>query len=141
MRVFLCAYTGFSVAIPMSSVCALTLYDDAPQETVERKQENGNTYISLPLLFGLPEELIRHGIVLKNGNDEDHNIDENRTVLLTAEVKCETEIPDEKIYPLPKIFAFLRFSAIFSGIQFDSCPVLLINPEYLVQNLYKELAV
>ena len=154
MRVFFCAYTGFSLAIPMSSVSALTLYEAEALHAVEYKQENGNTYISLPRLFMLPEECIRHGIILKNGDDEDHNIEENRTVLLTTEIKYETEIPDSEIHPLPKTFRYSRFSGMFSGIQFDcnrtgaadSLPVLLLNPEQLVQNAnkaegYKELSV
>ena len=146
MRVFLCVYSGFSLAIPMSSVSALSLFDNDAPQILEYKQENGNSYISLPRLFDLPEEIIRHGIILKNGgednNDEDYNIKENRTVLLTTEVKCETEISDTEIYPLPKIFGSLRFSRLFSGIQFASSvygsfPVLLLNPGQLLQSVNK----
>ena len=117
----------------MDSVCALTLYDnEAPQ--------GKNTCISLPRLFEFGEEHIHHGIILKNG-DDDQNMEENRIVLLTTEVKCETEINDDEIYPLPKILAVWRLSSIFSGIRFDSRPLLLLNPGQLVQNLYKEKTV
>ena len=129
MRVFLCDYSGFSLAIPMSSVSALTLYED--------NQKEGNTYISLPALFDLPGDVTRHGVILKNGDDDDHNIDENRTVLLTTEIKCEKEIADEEIYPLPKIFDNMSFSGMFSGIQINSSVVLLLDPEQLVQNIDK----
>ena len=139
MRVFLCDYSGFILAIPMSSVCALMLYENEARQTVEHNAENGNTYISLPRLFELGEENIRHGIILKNTEDEDQNIDKNRTIILTTEVKCETELKDDEIYPLPKIFAIWRLSAMFSGIRFDSRPLLLLDTGQLVQNLYKEL--
>jgi len=104
-------------------------------------QENRNTYISLPLLFNLPQENVRHDIVLKNSSDEDDCSIEGKIVLLSTEVEYETEIPEEEIYPVPKIFINNRFSAVFSGMQFynfpASCfPVLLLNPEKLIQNIY-----
>lgn len=123
MRVFLCAFTGFLVAIPMHAVSSLVLYTDG-----ESVQEN--ICVSLPLLFNLPQENIRHGIILKN------NI-----ILLVTEVICETEISQEAIFPLPKIFNVMRFSMLFSGIQFDSRiaetagnPVLLLNSEQIIQS-------
>ena len=130
MRVFLCDYSGFSLAIPMDCVCALTLCgSETPQD--------GNTYISLPALLDHPDENIRHGIIVKNENDENRDNAENRTVLLTTEVRCETEISDDEIYPLPKAFKTLSFSQIFTGMQIDSLPVLLLDPQQLIRNLDK----
>ena len=119
MRVFLCAFGEFSLAIPMNTVSSLTLYTE--ETALEYNGESRNTYISLPRLFNLPQAFIRHGIILKYGNEDD-NTAENKTILLTTEITCETEIPDEEIYPLPKVFGGLRFSTLFSGIQFDSRP-------------------
>jgi len=156
MRVFLCAFTGFSVAIPMSSVSSITLCADEATQTTEYNQVNRNTYVSLPRLFNRPMENIRHGIILKNSDDEDsdaedYNIIENKTILLTTEIEGEAEIPDEAIYPIPKVFNGMRFSALFSGFQFDSravpdtantvgSPVLLLNPGQLLESVQKEQA-
>ena len=151
MRVFLSAYRGFSLAIPMCFVSSLTIHSDAASRTVEYNQENRNTYISLPHLFNLPPEDTRHGIVLKDLNsedpDSDGNVMENKIILLTTEVECETEIPDTEIFPIARTLKGKRFSAFFSGIQFDSIqspdssgrPVLLLNIETLVKNIQKDL--
>ena len=151
MRVFLCSFAGFSVAIPASAVSSLMLYTNKAAQTVEYNPQNNNTFVALPLLFRRPLASIRHGIILKNGHDEECNDTvENKIILLTTEVECETEIQPEEIYPLPKAFNVFRFSALFSGILFDSHlrkkravsdaqgrdnPVLLLNPEQLVQNI------
>jgi hypothetical protein len=120
---------------------------------VKYDTENRNTYVSLPHLFNLPPENIRHGLVLKNlnpedadpedGDIEDDNVMEDKIILLTTEVKCEAEIPDAEIFPIPKALGGLRFSALFSGVQFDTnevsdtagSPILFLNIEALVQIL------
>jgi hypothetical protein len=130
MRVFLCAFTGFSLAIPMSSVSSLALYADGVHSEFQ--------YISLPRLFNLSSENIRHIIFLKNNTQGD------KINLLSTEVECEIDIPDEEIYPIPKVFHAMRFSGLFSGIMFDShqhkslppgAPVLFLNHELLAENL------
>jgi hypothetical protein len=146
MRVFICAFAGFSVAIPMESVSSLMLYTNRAPQTVERNPQNGNTYISLPRLFSRPFADIRHGIILKNGNDDFDETTENRIILLSTKVECEAEIPSDQIYPLPKIFDFLRFSAFFNGILFNSDneadhPMLLLDTAALVEKIQKELTV
>jgi len=154
MKVFICAFGGFSLAIPMCYVSSLALHSG---QAAEYNTENPNTYISLPHLFCLPSEVIRHSIALKNPNDEngyieDDNIDDiiivNKIILLVTEVKCEAEIPDTKIFPIPKSLDGMRFSALFSGIQFDSGkvsdafgkPILFLNIEALIKNFQKEPA-
>jgi hypothetical protein len=154
MRVFLCAFNGFSVAIPMHSVSSLMLYAGGQAQTAGSDQEKQNTYVSLPRLFNALQEEIRHGVILKNPGDEDSDADDDnatggKIILLTTEVKCETEIPGEEIYPVPKALKYTGFSALFSGIQFGSggiadnagLPVLLLNPKTLIQNMQKEQAV
>jgi hypothetical protein len=119
------------------------LHSGEAKRTVEYNQENRNTYISLLHLFSHPVEDIRHGIVMKNLNTEEKDTEdstiENRIILLTTEVICETDIPGEQVYPIPKALDGIRFSALFSGILFDSRettdtaggPVLVLNLEAL----------
>jgi hypothetical protein len=143
MRVFLCAFGNFSLAIPITYISSIMLYYGNSDKKIEYNNENRNTYISLPILFDYRVETPRHGIILKNGeNDEDNGIIENKTILLTTEIECEMNIPEEKIYSMPKILDRVKFSRIFSGIIFgpDSQDMLLfLNPEFLIQNLQKEL--
>ena len=134
----------------MDSVSSLFLCADESARTAAYDRESGNTCISLPVLFNRHREKIRHGIILKKpGEDDlynDNRILENKTIMFTTEVECETDIPDDEIYPVPKVFGGFRFSAMFSGIQFNSrplrernvsynlgCPVLLLDSERLLQ--------
>jgi len=140
MRVFISSYSCFSLAIPISFVSSIFINPDSSNCKIFYNQENRNTYVSLPLLFNCPQNA-RHGIVLKNGDANDNAI-ENKTILLGAEVENEKDIPSDKFYPIPKIFGFLQFSFIFSGISFNESsgdPILLLSPELLVQNIQKEL--
>jgi len=157
MRVFLCAFGSFSLAIPLKSISSITLHDtrdDTRDEenagkAVEYKKENGNTYFSLPLLFNLPQAVIRHGIILKDREDEDtedNSVIENKNILLTTEIEREIEIPEKNIYPVPKTLKVMRFSFIFNGIVFYSQTgraeeemVLVLNPKKLVKNFKRKL--
>ena len=139
MRVFLCSFRDFSVAIPMHSVSSLALHDE------NTTLEEGANYISFPRLFNLPIDNIRHRIILKNYNDDENEIAENRTVLFIPEVECETEISIEKLHPVPKALSGTRFSLFFEGIQFNSRPelalskpVLLLKSENLIKSDHKE---
>ena len=141
MRVFLCAFEGFYVAIPIHFVSSLMLYSAGVTQAVEYREQNGNTYFSLPHLFDLPRETIRHGIVLKDidsGEDETDHAIENKNILLTTEVERESDIPEAEIYPMPKVLSGMGGSAMFSGIQFaasrdeSDIMVLFLNPAYLV---------
>jgi len=140
MRVFLCAFNNFFLAIPMNSVLSLFLYADGEQQgnSVAYNQFNRTITVSLPLLFNLSHENIRHGIVLQNPGNEDDDTAENKVVLLSTAVECETEIPDEEIFPIPKIFNDTRFSAFFCGMQCADSPVLILNSSALVQYAQKE---
>jgi len=145
LRVFLCPYGSFSVAIPMESVLSVVLHCKKNNETVEVNPENSNTYISLPLLLNCDDRELRHGIMLKDGDDERL---EKKTVLLTYEIESETELAQNKIYPLPESFSSMKFSNFFTGIVFSSTDqrkktelVLLLNPEQTVQNIRKEIKI
>jgi hypothetical protein len=133
MRVFLSAFSGFTLAVPMDAVASMMLYRKETEKTVQYDQESRSTYVSLPRLFKLPDEIIRHGIILREWNSN-----ANKVILLTAEVKRDIEIPDEQFHPIPKALSTLRFSKMFSGIQFSGNPVLLLNIKQLDQYVQRE---
>ena len=147
MRVFLCSYTGFSVAIPMNCVASLIMHKTAAEQTVKNDSINNNTFISLPLLFHNPQAVIRHGIILKKENDDVFdNADDgfkNKTILLTTEVECEKEIPEEKIYPVPKILSVFDFSVLFNGISINpieaQAVILFLNTKEFFDNIEAKL--
>jgi hypothetical protein len=132
MRVFLSAFSGFTLAVPMNAVGAMMLYDQETEKVIHYDQKTRNTYISLPRLFNMPNESVHHGIILREWNSTT-----NKVVLLTAEVKRDIEIPDDQFYPMPKSLGVLRFSEMFSGIHFSGNPVLLLNIEQLAQIIQK----
>ena len=101
-------------------------------EPFVHNQESHSTYVSLPRLFSLPLVKTRHCIVLKS------NSTENKIILLVTEVECEAEIPDEEIYPLPKVFEGTLFSTLFSGIQLGANPCVLLSPERLVHGIIEK---
>ena len=143
MRFFFCAFSGFYLAIPIRSVLSLMLYSAETTQAVEYREQNGNTYFSLPHLLYMPDERIRHGIVLKEpgedeGEAEAEQVIENKNILLTTEVEREIDIPETEIYPLPRVLAGTGVAGMFSGIQFASggagggSLVLVLDPEYVV---------
>lgn len=154
MRVFLSAFKSFSLAIPIdlvSSIAILQMYCEKP---VEFNRENGNIYISLPLLLENPPEKTKHGIILKDKSGDFDTSLENKNILLTTEIECEANIPDEKINELPEVFKTFKFSLFFSGIIFDSFSerkninssntkndlMLLLNPMQYIQKIRKDFA-
>jgi len=133
MRVFLSAYPSFTLAIPMEAVGSMMLYNQETEKTIQHDQEKRNTYVSLPGLFNMKDKSVYHGVILRQWNSN-----ENKIVLLTAEVKRDTEIPDEEFYPIPKTLGAMTFASMFKGIQFSGSPVLLLNIEHLVQIIQRE---
>ena len=139
MRVFLCDFGDFSVAIPMRSVSSLIFHtaDVAQEDSVEEC----NNYVSLPGLLNMPSKKIRHGIILKNYEEEGMNTIGNKTILLAPEVESELEIPDEEVFPIPGALNNTGFSQLFSGIKFDSrkaaarggCPILLLKSRHFIK--------
>jgi len=149
MRVFICSYSWFSLAIPMDCVSSIFLHSDNLVQKFDFNAENGNMHISLPLLLNCPDVNVKHGIILK---DETNNNDstENKVILFSTAVESEKDISPEKIYPLPKILGVIQSSHIFSGIFFINRGgaiddmntkelILLLNPCQLVKNIKKEL--
>jgi len=157
MRVFLCSYGGFSLAIPMDIVSSVFIFNDNADYKFRYDKEKRNTYISLPVLFDFPVSSIHHGIILKNEIYEENEYEslENRVILLSTEIDKEKEIPSEKFYSIPKALKFFKFTSIFTGIFFNpqrvrnnltsnitaGDMVLLLNPDQLVKNIQKEIEV
>jgi hypothetical protein len=147
MRVFICSYNNFSIAIPINYVSSIMLIKENLNKTIEYK-DSGNIYVSLPLFLKYPSEIIKHGIILKNKEDEKlnetDNSNEEKIILLTTEIECETEIQNDKIFSIQKTFNCMQFSFIFNGIFFDSLynrygnTILLLNPDFFLKNMRRE---
>lgn len=126
MRVFLSVFSYFSLAIPNNYISSIMIFRQKNQE------DNNIKYVSLPRLFNIPDENIKHGIILKNSN----------IILLTAKVECETDIRQENIYPPPKTLGNMQFSHFFSGILFNNTEkdlILLLNTQNLIKYIEKDL--
>jgi len=149
MRVFLCSYNGFTLAIPIRFVSSIMLCKDKIKSITYFDEENRSTFISLPFLFDCPSLDIRHGIILKDKNPGE-NVSDNsiheKTVLLSTEIESETEIPDDMIYPIPRTLSAFYSLNIFNGILFNLFSrsesadnlILLLNPDFLIQYIKKE---
>jgi hypothetical protein len=133
MRVFLSAYSGFTLAIPMDDVGAMMLYKQKTEKTIHYDQKNRCTFISLPWLFNMRDVVVPHGIILREFNSK-----ENKVVILTGEIKRDIEIPDDEFYPIPKTLSAMKFSTLFKGIKFSDKPILLLNMKQLPQILQNE---
>jgi len=170
MKVFICGFNDFSLAIPINYISSLFLHSkeaeqvsanaaaNAADNAVEYNAENKNSYVSLPRLLKLSSDYIKHGLVLKQlnsetGEPEENNIDEdviieNKIILLTTAVKREAEIPGEEIFPMPKMLGGVSPLSLFSGIKFDSGetteaeghPLLFLNVKNLVNDIQKRRA-
>jgi len=141
MRVFICSYRSFSLAIPMESVSSIFLYRDNTNEKFFYDQEKRNTYISLTGLFNCHDLILHHGIILKD-NNQDADLMEDKMILLSTEIEREKEIPGDKFFPVPKCLGVFQFSSVFKGIFYSISAgkiILLLNPEQLVQNIKKEI--
>ena len=140
MRVFLCSYNGFSLAVPARSVMSIFIFREITDEKKTAYQTKDSvTYISLPLLFNAPFLKTHHGIIIKN----DDNLSQS-DILLSTEIESEDDIPLDKFYPVPKTLGVFGFSLFFSGIHFNEKirnePVLLLDPQKLIIKIKKELA-
>ena len=117
----------------MDAVGSMMLYNQKTEKTILHDQEKRNTYVSLPELFKMKDKTVYHGVILRKWDSN-----ENKIVLLTAEVKRDTEIPDDEFHPIPKTLSAMKFSSMFTSLQFSGSPVLLLNIEHLVQTVQME---
>ncbi|MCL2229525.1 MAG: hypothetical protein FWC01_00350 [Treponema sp.] len=141
MRVFICSYRSFSLAIPIDCVSSIFLHRDNSNEKIHYDHEKRNTYISLSNLFCCNDLSIHHGIILKGQNPDSDQI-EDRMILLSTEIEREKDIPADKFFPVPKSLGVFQFSSVFSGMFYSIGAgklILLLNPEQLVQNIKREI--
>jgi len=148
MKVFICHYNKFSLAIPADFISSIFIQSFKVSNQVQYNSKNRITYVSLPMLFNCPNVNIKHGIILKKNGDF---AVENKIILLSAKIENEKDIPDEYFYPLPKIMNIMKISDVFNGIFFNAAHnassivesakevVLLLNTERLMQNIQKEI--
>jgi hypothetical protein len=151
MKFFLCGFGDFLLGIPVSTVSSLITFSGEVRGLVER--EGGDVYYSLPHYFGFPDQIIRHGIILKplfarvlqitderpGSPAETEGEWSGRNILLVTAVEREAEIPEEAVYPLPKLLAGKsREGSIFTGISFaGAAMVVCIDPELAVLRILK----
>jgi hypothetical protein len=132
MRFFLCPFGSFTLAVPMRDVSSIALHTNQSAQMIEQDEENKILYISLPCLLNLPLENTKHSILLRG---------ENKLTLLTTEVECDREIPDNAIFPLPRSLREIPFAALFSGINFNEGNnvniILILNIEELEKIIRK----
>ena len=150
MRIFLCSYDNFLLAIPMNCVSSIYISSSSNSGLINYDSQNRNTYISLPVFFNYKNGNTCHGIVLKTGDaldDSDSNIIENKTILLSTHIINEKELSPRDFIPVPKSLSFFSGFSVFSGIFFIAHNktseelVLLLNPQRLVQTIQKEVKV
>jgi len=152
MRIFLCSYKNFFLAVPMNSVSSIYLSYDKMNNIIDFDSRSRNTFISLPALFDIDNNDVCHGIVLKNNcqnTDSDSEIIEDRIILISTRILSEKEIPSGDFTPVPKALRIFKKFSVFNGIFFISSDntadkkahdaVLLLDPEQLVKTIVKEL--
>ena len=128
MKFFICGMDGVSLGIPAEQTERVI---SAPhvQDSVY-KSENGEAFISIPLLFRLQDPSAPHGIVLKPMADAEPK--KPKTVLLTPSIDIDLEIPEESIHGIPEALSGLR--QYFRGACFtDEEMILILNPEKLTE--------
>jgi hypothetical protein len=91
------------------------------------ESENGEMFISLPVLFRLKESAT-NGVVLKDTSVSKEAAP--KIILLTPKIDIDLEIPDENIHHLPESFSGqFRY---FRGACFnDQNVILILDPEKL----------
>jgi len=140
VRVFLCSYSGFTMAIPINSVSSIILFKEKTEKEIE--YNNKNILISLPLLLGCGSCKIKHGIIVKGfENIRTGTFRENQFILLTTEIECETNITDAAVFSVPKNLGVTRFARFFNNIIFNDTGglTLMLDPLQLIKNIQKEL--
>lgn len=123
MKYFICALDKVQMGIPAERTARVI--STGRSQTVPRETENGDVFISLPLLFGLKETFAPHGIILKTEGA-------GKTALLTPPIDIDLEIPEESVCQLPD--ALSPLTAFFTGVYFSGEEaVLILNPGSLVE--------
>jgi len=130
MKYFICAIDNISLGIPARWVERIIPVTRA--QSVIYETEDGEGFVSLPVLFKLKDAAVYHGLILspkiplpRRGKS---------TVLLTPKIDIELDIPEENIYPLTS--ALSGMNRYFGGVCFtDRNMALLLDPQKLIENI------
>jgi hypothetical protein len=129
LKYFICALGKITIGIPSEQTERIISVARAQGAVCET--ENGEVFISLPMLLRQKDGAAPHGIVLKSGAGESSPA---KTVLLTPRIDAELEIPEEGIHSLPKALSGLHrhFRGAYCA---DTNIILILNPEKLKENI------
>ncbi|MDR2072624.1 MAG: hypothetical protein LBP60_04225 [Spirochaetaceae bacterium] len=122
MKCFICSLDEITLGIPSKPIAQII---SAPRvQDALFASENGEGYISLPVLFQKESVPAPHGIRLKDrGNG-------GSLVLLVPRIDTDMEIPEEEIRSLPDLVE--KKLPCFSGVFFsEKGPVLVVDTEKL----------
>ena len=87
-------------------------------------EDQGQNYISIPILFKLNGSISPHAVVLKNCN----------TMLLCPKIDSEITVSSDEIYEMPK--ALQHFFVYVNGIFFrDNDLILIMDTDLLLEKL------
>jgi hypothetical protein len=151
MRYFLCSFDQFSLGVPEDAVAAIMIYPKTVTEMITREEElppesptgdpsgspagslagrSGDVFFSLPHFFELADKTVRHGIVLKAGEEGP------RQVLLVRTVEREADIAPEDMYPLPQLLTAPGKEPFLKGISFaGQTMIAFIEPAALIARI------
>jgi hypothetical protein len=125
---------GLALGIPSEAAASLRFIAEKPGALIEGDEEEQR--FSVPLFLGFPEDLIRHGIILRGEG--------RRRVLLLTAVEREIEYSGRDLYRPPGLLRARGAYSFLAGLCFrtldsgDSLPLLLIDPFKLVEEMAAE---
>jgi hypothetical protein len=124
MKYFMCVLDGMVLGIPSAAVARII---PAPRtQDVLCEIQEGELFISLPILFDKNSVTAPHGIILREGKKQ--------TILLAPRIETDIDIPEEKIETLPALIGE-RLSWLNGAYFTKSTLVLLLDTVNLLQHL------
>jgi len=134
MKCFICTADNINIGIPAR--LAERIVSVMRVQSVVCETEDGQAFVSLPVLLKLKDCAVHHGLILKSGVSSPHSQTSAlmKTLLLTARIGIELDIPEENIYPLTS--ALEGMNRYFSGVCFVSGEMILIlDPQKLTDGI------
>jgi len=134
MRYFICPLDGKNpgsasfLGIPAEKTERI-ISSNREQKTV-CETENGDEYISLPVLLGQKDFVPPHGVILKTDNS-------GKTILLTPKIDIDTEIPEEGIHKLPEALSVI-LKAFRGAFCSDKKIIFILDTEKLLLSIRRQ---
>ena len=130
MKYFICGLDEINLGIPAGYT--ERIIQVARAQACVHENENQDSYISIPVLFGQKDVSAPHGLVLKRSASGP-----GKKILLTPKIEIDLEIPEQDIHRLPGafagVFAFVK-GACFAGSA-DKM-ILILDPEKLLEKYH-----